>query len=246
MSKALMCHVVAGFPNEKSCLELLAGLNRAGVAAIEVQIPFSDPIADGETIMRANDTALAAGMTTAGSFKLIKTARQQGVDTDIYIMSYLQKVRHFGLDEFCRQAADCDVKGLIVPDLPYDSPEFDNLRGLAAKYGIELVPVLSPGMPDSRLRAVLDFKPGSVYVTSQRGITGNKYAPAEQLKQLVDTIREQSTAEVMVGFGIASAADAESALSIADMAVVGSAIVKAVQTSGIAGGLAYVKSLAAG
>lgn len=246
MNKALMCHVVAGFPDKPACLELLAGLHQAGVAAIEVQIPFSDPIADGETIMQANDVALEAGMTTAGSFKLIQDARRQGIDTDIYVMSYLQKVRHFGLDDFCRQAASCGVKGLIIPDLPYDSPEFDSLRGRAARHKLELVPVLSPGMPVSRLRAVLAFEPASVYVTSQRGITGNKYTPAEQLNQLVADIRKQPKVKVMIGFGITTPADVADALSIGDMAVVGSAIVKAVQTAGPEGAITYVKSLAAG
>ena len=246
MNKAIMCHVVAGFPNEKASLQMLVGLGQSGVSAIEVQIPFSDPIADGETIMRANDVALESGMTTAGSLKLIKQARQQGVGTDIYVMSYVQKVQHFGMADFCRQAAEHGVKVLIIPDLPYDSPEFDSLRELTAKYEIELVPVLSPGMPESRLEALLGYKPKTVYVTSQRGITGNKYTPADQLKQLVATIRQQSKAKVMIGFGIASSSDVDNALSIGDIAVVGSAVVQAIQSSGINDALAHVKTLVTG
>ncbi|HZL08172.1 MAG TPA: tryptophan synthase subunit alpha [Candidatus Dormibacteraeota bacterium] len=246
MSKAIMCHVVAGFPDEKASLQMLVGLSRSGVSAIEVQIPFSDPIADGETIMRANDVALELGMTTAGSFKLIKQARSKGVDTDIYIMSYLQKVRHFGMADFCLQAADCGVKGLIIPDLPYDSLEFDSLRELTGEHAIELVPVLSPGMPEYRLKTLLAYNPTSVYVTSQRGITGNKYTPAEQLKQLVATIRQQSKARVMIGFGIASSSDVDNALSIGDIAVVGSAVVQAIQSSGIKDALVHVKTLVTG
>src|SRR5256885_530537 len=91
MNKSLVCHVVAGYPSPKECLQLLFGMQAIGVEAIEVQIPFSDPIADGETIMEANDAALNGGITTAKSFELIKTARQRGLETDLYIMSYLQK-----------------------------------------------------------------------------------------------------------------------------------------------------------
>src|SRR4051812_41007603 len=122
MSRPLMCHVVAGYPDKEGCLRLLRGMQQLGVAAIEVQIPFSDPIADGETIMRANDIALANGITTANSFELIETVRKSAAGADLYIMSYLQKVRHFGLSEFCKRASTAGVKGLIIPDLPYDSP----------------------------------------------------------------------------------------------------------------------------
>src|SRR5665213_2442951 len=203
MSKAIMCHVVAGFPDEKASLQMLVGLSRSGVSAIEVQIPFSDPIADGETIMRANDVAIEGGTTTAKSFDLIQQARQQGVDTDIYIMSYMQKILHYGLEAFCQQAADCSVKGLIVPDLPYDSPEFDSLHDLL-RGKLEIVPVVSPGMSDSRLQAILAFQPKALYVTSQRGITGNKYSPADQLEQIVSNIRQHSEAKIMIGFGIST------------------------------------------
>ncbi|HEY5152648.1 MAG TPA: tryptophan synthase subunit alpha, partial [Candidatus Saccharimonadales bacterium] len=234
-----MCHVVAGYPDAGDCLELMAGLHALGVEAIEVQIPFSDPIADGEPIMGANDIALAGGMTTAGSFDLIQKGRQQGVDTDIYIMSYVQKINHYGLAEFCEQSAACNIKGLIVPDLPYDSPESDSLRNLLKAQGIQLVPVLSPGMPESRLQALMAFKPACVYLTSRRGITGNKYTPARQLKQLAAGIEKSGKTRVMIGFGIATPADVNDALQIGDTVVVGSAIVQAIQSSGTKGALVY-------
>lgn len=240
----LMCHVVAGYPDPKTCLQLMAGLRLAGAAAIEVQIPFSDPIADGETIMRANDVAIENGMTTAKSFDLIGRARRQGLDADLYVMSYLQKVRHFGMAEFCRRAEDCGASGLIIPDLPYDSPEFTELQKLLAGQPLSLVPVLSPGMPQERLKALLAPNPPAVYVTSLRGITGNQYATTKQLQKLVSDIRRLSKAEIMVGFGIATPADVYDALALGDMAVVGSAVIKALQTSGMDGALELVQSLA--
>lgn len=245
MSNSLMCHVVAGYPDKETCLQLMVGLQAAGAAAIEVQIPFSDPIADGETIMRANDTAIEAGMTTAGSFDLIKKARAQGVDTDLYIMSYLQKVRHFGLDKFCQQAEICGATGLIIPDLPYDSPEFEEIRKLLAGRPLSLIPVLSPGMPPLRLKTLLAGGPSAVYVTSLRGITGNRYAPTAELKKLVSVIRQRSKSKIMIGFGIAAPTDVRDALALGDMAVVGSAIIKAVQAAGLEGALTFVKSLVA-
>jgi len=240
----LMCHVVAGYPDQKTCLELMAGLRAAGAAAIEVQIPFSDPIADGETIMRANDVAIESGMTTAESFDLIEQARRHGLDADLYVMSYLQKILHFGLAEFCRRAEECGASGLIIPDLPYDSPEFTELQKLLADRPLPLVPVLSPGMSRERLKALLTPRLSAVYVTSLRGITGNQYAPTKQLKKLIDDIRHLSKAEIMVGFGIATPADVRDASELGDMAVVGSAVIKALQTSGMDGALDLVQSLA--
>jgi tryptophan synthase alpha chain len=245
MNKPLMCHVVAGYPDPEACLQLLAGMSRLGVAALEVQIPFSDPIADGPVIMGANDVALAGGMTTAGSFELIERAREQGVDTDLYTMSYLQKVQHFGLAEFCRRAADCGVNGLIVPDMPYDSPEFTSLRQLAADARLDIVPVVSPGMSEARLRAILSLKPKTLYVTSRRGITGSKYSPQQQLKQFVAGIKKLSDARLMIGFGIATPDDVRNARGLGDLAVVGSAIINKLQASGIDETLEYIGSLAA-
>jgi tryptophan synthase alpha subunit len=241
-----MCHVVAGYPDTKTCLELMKGLHDSGAAALEIQIPFSDPIADGETIMQANDVVLDHGMTTAGSFELIEQARRQGVDSELYIMSYLQKVRHFGLAEFCKRATNCQVKGLIIPDLPYDSPEFSELHDLATKLQLEVVPVLSPGMPDSRLKAALAFKPPTLYVTSLRGITGNAYAPDHHLKQLIAAIKEVSEAKIMIGFGITTVGDVRDALELGDVAVIGSAIINNLQSSSMTDTMTYIKSLVTG
>jgi len=245
MSRPVMCHVVAGYPDPETCLELMLGLQASGAAALEVQIPFSDPIADGATIMRANDVALEHGMTTAGSFDLIKQARRQGLSTDLYIMSYVQKIRHHGLSEFCRRAAAVEAKGLIVPDMPYDSPEFAQLSKLAAKRQLGIVPVLSPGMSEPRLRAILALKPACLYITTTRGITGSKYSPANQLKQLVSEIRQHSGAQLMVGFGIATPDDVGDALQQGDLAVVGSAVIKKLQASDVEQTLAYVRTLTA-
>lgn len=243
MNKPVMCHLVAGFPDAQSCLELLQGLSALDVAALEVQIPFSDPIADGETIMRANDTALGHGMTTAGSFELLEQARAQGVDSDLYIMSYVQKVRHFGMAEFCRRAAAVRAAGLIIPDLPYDSPEFAELHKLAAEQQLQLVPVLSPGMAAARLQVVLALRPAVLYITSRRGITGKAYAPDHHLKQFITEVKKLSEAKLMIGFGIASPQDVDDVLELGDVAVVGSALVKQLQSSGVAETVAYARSL---
>lgn len=243
MNKPVMCHVVAGYPTPEACLQLMLGMQAAGATAIEVQIPFSDPIADGETIMEANDVALDNAMTTALSFDLIEKARKKGLSLDVYVMSYAQKVRHFGLKEFCRQATSCQVKGLIIPDLPYDSVEFSDLKKTLGKKPPSIIPVLSPGMMKDRLRKILALQPSALYITSQQGITGNEYAPAGQLKPFVREVRKMSQAKIMIGFGISTKSDVKDALSMGDIAVVGSAIIKIIQAGTIDEAAAYVKSL---
>jgi tryptophan synthase alpha subunit len=238
-----MCHVVAGYPDRETCLQVMLGLQEKQVAAIEVQVPFSDPIADGETIMRANDVALEGGMTIAGSFELIEEARRRGVNRDIYIMSYLQKVTHFDPAEFCERAAACGVKGLIIPDLPYESPEYALLLKNTGARGLELMPVLSPGMPEERLEALLKAEPPHVYVTSRRGITGSEYAGNEELEAFVGKVKSRLAASVMIGFGISTPSDVEDVLKIGDIAVVGSAIIKQLQKSDVAKTLDYVAGL---
>ncbi len=243
--RSVMCHVVAGYPDFDTCLRLMQGMQREGVTAIEVQIPFSDPIADGETIMDANDVALASGMTTAGSFELIQKARTSGVDIDMYSMSYLQKVQHFGLAEFCEQAAKSFIRGLIIPDLPYDTPEFTSLLQLTIKNNLELVSVLSPAMLPKRLEAILKQSPKTLYITSSQGITGNHYAPAAELRELVKAIRQQSDATIMIGFGVRTPEDVTEVLAVGDVAVVGSAVIQKIKTSGLDATLAFVRSLVA-
>lgn len=242
--KKIMCHVVAGYPSEKQCIELLLGMQKAGIGLIEVQIPFSDPIADGETIMIANDKALENGMTTQKSFTLIKTSRESGLKADIYVMSYTQKLLSFGLDNFCKQAKSSGVKGLIIPDLPPEAEEYKALCKLASKYGLEIVPVVSPGADENRLQASLKNVGTLIYLTSIKGITGNKLKLSDQLKETAQYIKKQRPdCKLALGFGIENAADAKEILNFADVAVIGSSVIRQVNKDGVASALKFIKNL---
>jgi tryptophan synthase alpha chain len=243
MSRQLACHVVAGYPNSKDCVALMVGFARAGASVIEVQIPFSDPIADGETIMFANDRAIEQGMTTNDSFKLIKQARTEGVDCKIYVMTYLQKINHLGFKEFTELAKEAKVDGFIVPDLPVDTEEYKRLEDLVKPLGLIIVPVLSPGMAANRLSMILDTKPPVVYLTSRSGITGKEYNAAANLRDVSREIRARSNSQIIIGFGIRNANDVTDALEYGDMAVVGSALVKAVNEGGVNQALMLVNQL---
>jgi tryptophan synthase alpha subunit len=240
----LMTHVVAGYPSEKECIELLLGMQKTGVTIMEVQIPFSDPIADGETIMRANDVALENGMSIEKSFQLIETARKKGLNSEIYIRSYVQKLLHYGVADFCRRAEASGAKGLIIPDLPYDSPEYGILAEAAKSSSLQIVPVISPGMSDERLNEDLKSKCELVYLTSTKGITGNSLSVSRGLEQLCRKVRAISPgSKLAIGFGVQSREDVAEILDMANIAVVGSAVIREVEKSGVKGALKFIKAL---
>lgn len=239
-----MTHVVAGYPGENECIDLIVGMQKAGVGIIEVQIPFSDPIADGETIMRANDRALENGMTIKKSFDLINNAKNQGLTIDIYIMTYFQKVFFYGLDKFCKEAAKSGVKGMIVPDLPFDAPEFKDLYKIMKSNNLEIVPVVSPATSPERLEGELKNTGDLIYLTSMRGITGKKLKLNKELTDIAGIIKTQKPeSKLAVGFGIESKDDVVEILKIADVAVVGSAVIRAINKDGVAGALKLVDQL---
>lgn len=240
----LMTHVVAGYPSEKECIDLLLGMQKVGINMIEVQIPFSDPIADGETIMIANDRAIENGMTVKKSFDLIKTVRKNGLESDIYIMSYTQKLISFGIDNFCKQAKSAGVKGLIIPDLPIEAEEYTALSKSAGKKGLEIVPVISPGSGNDRLLRSVKTAGELIYLTSIKGITGNQLNLSASLEQTAKKIKEhRSDAKLAVGFGIGSKQDVREVLRIADIAVLGSSVIREINKSGVDGAVKFLSGL---
>lgn len=244
MKSNLMCHVVAGYPSANGCVELLLGMQKIGVGIIEVQIPFSDPIADGETIMQANDKALKNGMDVKSSFAIISRARAKGLDKTIYVMSYTQKLIHFGIDNFCEQAKRAGVNGLIIPDLPYDSKEYELLVKSAKYNSLHIVPVISPGMNKARLAGALSGKSPLIYLTSIKGITGNKLKVTRNLKSSAEQIRQLSpNSEIAIGFGLQNSKDVSQILRYADKAVVGSAAIRKIEKSGINEALNFIEKL---
>lgn len=238
-----MTHVVAGYPTTEDCLGLLLDMQAAGVSIIEVQIPFSDPGADGPVIMKSNDIALENGMTIQGSLDLIGQARVQGLRIPVYIMSYANKVMSFGEERFCKQAQHYKVSGLIIPDLPSDTVDYQELARYCASYGLDLVPVISPGVEEERLNGYQLDSHKLVYLTSTQGITGKELAVKQELRELVDVVRSKTGAQLALGFGIRNAHDVKQALELADLAVIGSAVIVELDQGGITGVHRFLQTL---
>jgi tryptophan synthase alpha subunit len=227
-----MTHVVAGYPTMQECLELIVAMQKSGAVAIEVQIPFSDPNADGPVIMQANDVALEANTTIQDTFELIKAARSRGVTVPLYIMSYLNKLVHFGLPEFYNLTVDSGVDGIIVPDLPFDCLEYQQLHKLTTTAKTKIIPVLTPNMSEDRLHGYDLTSAPIIYITSANGITGKTLQVSPDLIAFTKKVKSLTNAKIAIGFGVRTPQHVRQVLRICDIAIVGSVVVEAIKNGG--------------
>ena len=243
--KAFVSYVMAGDPNFETSLEIVKGLPAAGVDIIELGLPFTDPMADGPTIQLAGQRALEIGMTLQKTLDLAAEFRKSDDKTPIVLMGYYNPIYSRGVDTFLADAKEAGIDGLIVVDLP---PEEDSELCIPAQAaGLNFIRLATPTTDDRRLPKVLQNTSGFVYYVSITGITGAAEAQATDVGPEVARIKAGTELPVIVGFGINTPEKAKNIASVADGAVVGSAIV-----SQIAAGksstevLAFVKSLADG
>ncbi|MFV0244988.1 MAG: tryptophan synthase subunit alpha [Qingshengfaniella sp.] len=225
--KAFVAYIMAGDPDYATSLELLKGLPAAGVDVIELGMPFTDPMADGPTIQLAGQRALEGGQTLAKTLDMARTLRETDDDTPIVMMGYYNPIHSRGVDRFLAEAKEAGIDGLIIVDLP---PEEDAELCLPAqKAGLNFIRLATPTTDDARLPKVLQNTSGFVYYVSITGITGAAAAQSADVAPEVARIKAKTDLPVIVGFGIRSPETARSIASVADGAVVGSAIVKLVE-----------------
>ncbi len=243
--KAFVAYVMAGDPDFDTSLELVRGLPGAGVDVIELGLPFTDPMADGPTIQLAGQRALEAGQTLARTLDIARAVREEDDATPIVLMGYYNPIYSMGVPRFVEAAKAAGIDGLIVVDLP---PEEDDELCLPAQAaGLNFIRLATPTTDDRRLPKVLQNTSGFVYYVSITGITGAAAAQAGEVGPEVARIKAQTDLPVVVGFGIRTPEAAEAMASVADGAVVGSAIVKQVEEGrAVSEILDYVRALAAG
>jgi tryptophan synthase alpha chain len=217
--RAFVPYVTGGLPGVDA--ELLRGLEAAGADALEVGIPFSDPVMDGGVIQEASRLALEAGATLEGVLGSIK---ESGLTIPVAVMTYLNPVYRRGFDAFLGEATAAGVRGAIVPDLPVD--ESDEWRSLAAEAGVDAVMLAAPGSSEDRLRAIAAASRGFVYCVATYGVTGARERLATTAEDLVAAIRPLCDLPLLVGVGIGTPALAAAACRFADGVIVGSALVR--------------------
>jgi tryptophan synthase alpha chain len=243
--KAFVAYIMGGDPDHATSLELMKGLPGAGVDVIELGMPFTDPMADGPTIQLAGQRALEGGQTLQKTLDMVAEFRRTDPATPVVMMGYYNPIYSRGVGRFLADARAAGVDGLIVVDLPPE--EDDELCVPAQQAGLNFIRLATPTTDAKRLPRVLQNTSGFVYYVSITGITGAAAAQAADVGPEVARIKAATSLPVVVGFGIRSPQTARAIASVADGAVVGSAIVKMVeQKRSVADILAFVKGLADG
>ena len=235
---AFVAYVMAGDPDLETALEILNGLPGAGADVIELGFPFSDPMADGPSIQKAAQRALAGGVTLTAALELARRFREGDRSTPLIMMGYLNPLETHGLKRFAADAAEAGIDGIIVVDAPPE--ESQELDDALAGAGLSRIWLATPTTDDQRLKTVLKGASGFVYYVSVTGVTGVKEADAGAVAPHVARIKAASSLPVAVGFGIKTPGRAAAVARVADGVVVGSALVEE-----IAGALERNESAAA-
>jgi tryptophan synthase alpha chain len=222
--KALIPFITAGDPSLQATVPVMHALVEAGADVIEVGVPFSDPMADGPTIQRSSERALARGAGLGYVFDSVRCFRERDRETPVVLMGYLNPVEIRGAEGFAREAADAGVDGVLLVDLPPE--EAGEFRDAFTAHGIALILLASPTTSDARLQQLCDQAQGYLYYVSFAGVTGaSERLDAGLASARLRLIREISRAPVVAGFGIRDAASAAAMAVDAEGVVVGSALV---------------------
>ena len=219
---ALVAYLTFGDPDPKTSVDVVAAVARAGADVIELGVPFSDPSADGPSIQRAMERALAAGGSLAGAIDAVAELRRREIDTPIVLFGYYNPVFVMGPDVFAERAAAVGIDAVLTVDLPID--ELAELANPLAGRGVGVIPLVAPTSTPERIARVAAFAPPFVYYISLTGVTGSRAAAPVDPARLA-AIRSAAQAPVAVGFGIRTPDDAARFAAIADGVVVGTALV---------------------
>ena len=226
--KVFIGFLTGGDPNLAKTEEYILAMVEAGVGLVEIGVPFSDPVAEGPVIERANQRALAAGATLPRLFEMVERLRQK-TQVPLVFLSYLNPIFRYGYPAFFSRCQEAGVDGVILPDLPFE--EKGELAGVAAEHGVEVISLVAP-TSEGRIAAIAKQATGFVYLVSSMGVTGVRETIETDVESMVRLVRENSKTPVAVGFGISSPAQAAAMARQADGAIVGSAIVRIIEQYG--------------
>lgn len=224
MKENLMTHLVCWYPSLKESEEILKTLSKYS-KYIEVQFPFSDPIADWPIISKANDISLKNWITTQDCFNFILENKKH-INSNIIIMTYFNIIYSYWIEEFILEAKKSWVYGIIIPDIPFDETEFEQLIMLCYKYEINFIPVVSPWIEEKRLEKLSKIKSEIIYTITKRMTTWSKFLLLDDFEIYIKILRKYFTAKIATWFWIASKEDISNVLKYCDIAVIWSEIIR--------------------
>lgn len=222
--KLLVPYVTGGYGD---WVETVHAIIDAGADAVEVGIPFSDPIMDGPTIQEASQRALDSGATPAG---ILGDIRRAGFGVPIAVMTYYNIVHHAGHDRFAKTLADCGVVGTIIPDLQLD--EAFGWIDISRSNGIDNVLLAAPSSSDERLERLVENTHGFIYGVGLMGVTGERASLADSAGEIATRLKRCTDKPVLIGVGVSTAAQASTVSQVSDGVIVGSALVRRLLAGG--------------
>ena len=220
--RGFVAYITAGDPDLASTVDIVLRLEKAGADVIELGIPFSDPLADGEANQRAAERALAAGTTFAGILDTVREIRKHS-QIPLLFFSYLNPLYAHGFDSAVARAAEAGIDGMLLVDLAWE--ESAPYRKALAKHGLNYVPLITPTTPEDRIARIAAAGNGFIYAVSREGVTGMQNKLQEQAQELLARARRVTDLPVALGFGISSPEQARAYAEMTDAVVVGSFIV---------------------
>jgi len=236
----LMTHIVIGYPSLEESFEIVRAMVAAGVDLMELQIPFSEPIADGPVILHANQKSLGAGTTVAKCLDFGRRAASE-FDIPLLFMSYYNILFKYGVSRFVDEMAAADIRGAIVPDLP---PE-EGGDYLAAMQTRDLAPIFifSPQSSPARLTTLAAHAGGFVYCVARKGVTGLDTRFSRDLAAYLERCRQATPLPLALGFGVKDRQDVDFLRGKADIAVIGTATIDLVDREGVAAVGPFIEGL---
>ena len=225
-TSAFMPYLCAGDPTPELTAKLLLTLETAGADLIELGVPFSDPIADGPTVQRASERALAHSISLQQILEIVKNLRPQ-TEIPIAVMSYYNPIFRMGEEAFCKAAQVAGVDGVIVPDLPPEQAQ--PLLEVAPHYNIATIFLVAPTSPPERMQLIASVSTGFIYCVSVTGVTGARATLSDEIAPMITELRKHTDKPVSVGFGVSTSEQAKQVADIADGVIVGSAIINVIE-----------------
>jgi tryptophan synthase alpha chain len=219
----LIPFIMTGDPSIEVTEELIMEMDQAGVAAIELGVPFSDPSADGPVIQAASERALSQQVTCRDVLELGRRVRKRGCQTPLILFSYLNPLFQYGMEDLFQAASEAGFDGVIIPDLPFE--ESSSFRPLSSRYQLPLISFVAP-TSQKRMQKIGEEAEGFLYCISSLGTTGTRQEFADQIESFLQEVKQYSRVPIAIGFGISEPKHVRYFSEWVDAVIVGSALVK--------------------
>jgi tryptophan synthase alpha chain len=243
--EVLNVYFTAGFPELNDTVTVLTALQAGGVDIVEIGMPYSDPVADGETIQESNQKALENGMSLKVLFEQLADIREKGVTVPIVLMGYLNPVYQFGIEAFAKKCQEIGIDGLILPDLPVDE-YFREYKKIFDQYGLLNIFLITPQTSEDRIRKIDEISDGFIYMVSSASVTGATSGITSQMEEYFNRVNAMNLRNPrLIGFGIKDKDTFQTASKYASGAIIGSQFVRIIGAAKDLNGeiISYLKAL---